>query len=83
MKVTVKLTGTLGKYLPPNAQGNEVEVELSNGETITSLIKKIGFPAEQKFIVSVNNDMVPASLRDTHVIQSQDQVTLIPPLKGG
>lgn len=83
MKVTVKLTGTLGKFLPPNAQGNEIEVELGNGETIASLIQKIGFPAEQKVIVSVNNDMVPASLRDTYVIQSQDQVTLIPPLKGG
>ena len=83
MKVTVKLVGTLSKYLPENADGTEIEVELNGNATIATLIEHLGFPAQQGYLLSVNGEMVPASERDSFVLQETDRVSIIPPLKGG
>lgn len=83
MQLTVKLVGTFAKYLPSPNQGNLVDVEVDSGTTAAQLVSILGLPEQQPFIVSVNDDIVPKSDRDSKVLKSTDSIKIIPPLKGG
>lgn len=75
MGIEIKLFATLAKYLPENAEDYPIE----DGETIRSLIQKLGLPEKDVTLMFVN------SLRsdpDTE-IKDKDRVGLFPPVGGG
>lgn len=75
MGIEIKLFATLAKFLPDNAEDYPIE----DGETIRSLIKKLGIPEDDVTLMFVN------SLRSDHdtKIQDKDRVGLFPPVGGG
>ncbi|MDE0309472.1 MAG: sulfur carrier protein ThiS [Acidiferrobacterales bacterium] len=83
MQLTVKLVGTFARYLPTPSQGNMVEIEVDDGTTAAQLAGILGLPETQPFMVSVNDEIVPKSDRESKVLQSTDSIKIIPPLKGG
>ena len=83
MRLTVKLVGTFAKYLPDGSQGNTVDLEVEAGTTATQLVNMLGLPEQQPFIVSVNDEIVSKSERSLKVLDSTDNIKIIPPLKGG
>ena len=83
MQLTVKLVGTFAKYLPNGSQGNTVDLEVETGTTALQLVDMLGLPEQSPFIVSVNDDIVPKSERSSKVLESTDNIKIIPPLKGG
>ena len=44
MQLTVKLVGTLGKYLPENSENNVTEINSEDKLTVVQLIQKLDFP---------------------------------------
>lgn len=75
MGIEIKLFATLAKFLPENAEDYPIE----DGETIRSLIQKLGLPEKDVTLMFVN------SLRsdpDTE-IKDKDRVGLFPPVGGG
>lgn len=75
MGIEIKLFATLAKFLPENADDYPIE----DGETVGSLIKKLGLPEDDVTLMFVN------SLRsdiDTE-IKDKDRVGLFPPVGGG
>ena len=83
MKLTVKLVGTFRKYLPRGSVGNTTEVETDDNVTVARLIQDLGLPADQRFIVSVNDNIVPIAERQSRSLDASDSIKFIPPLKGG
>ena len=83
MRLTVKLVGTLGKYLPENSAGNVTKIDIENSISIAKLIELLKLPADKPYIVSVNDNLVPASERQSYVVTESDNIKIIPPLKGG
>ena len=83
MQLTVKLVGTLGKYLPENSENNVTEINSEDNLTVVQLIQKLGLPADKPYIVSVNDEVLARADRQTYFLQDTDNVKIIPPLKGG
>ena len=83
MNLTVKLVGPLSRFLPAGSSGNETQVNAADGATVSDLIKMLGLPDDLKFIVSINDDIVPIQERQSRSLSSSDSIKIIPPLKGG
>ena len=75
MGIEIKCFATLAKYLPENGD----DYPIDPGETVLSLINKLGIPEKDVTIVFINN------LRSAvdSPISDGDRVGLFPPVGGG
>ena len=75
MDIELKLFATLAPYLPENSDNYPID----EGETIQSLIKKLGIPEKDVTLMFIN------SLRSSpdSEIADKDRVGLFPPVGGG
>ncbi len=83
MKINVKTAGLLGRYLPEHSGGNRVELEVAAGATPRDVIAQLGMPAEATYLVALNGEIVPAKERATRVLAEHDELSIMPPLRGG
>lgn len=81
MKVTVKMSGLIAKFVPGSGDG--VEVSLVDGATVTTVMTRLGLPGNETYLVIVNDSTVPKDKRATHKLSDGDRVAIVPPLKGG
>ena len=79
MKVKVKLYATLRRYFPEAELGESTLVEISEGATVSDLLKKIGIPKGETKIVLLNANKVKLDQR----LREGDLVVLFPPIGGG
>lgn len=75
MEIEIKLFATLAKYLPENAK----EYPIDDGETIRSLIEKLGIPEKDATLLFINS--AKATLDSE--INDKDRVGIFPPVGGG
>lgn len=75
MGIEIKLFATLTKYLPEN--GDDYPIE--EGETIGSIVEKLGIPVEDISLMFVNScrSSLETELKD------KDRVGIFPPVGGG
>jgi molybdopterin converting factor small subunit len=83
VQVELKLFATLMQYLPADARGHTVRVELPEGITIYELMEQFHVPREQAHLVVRNGVYVPFSERDSYKLQEGDVIALWPPVAGG
>lgn len=75
MGIEIKLFATLAHFLPENGD----DYPLAAGETVGSLIEKLGVPEDDVSLMFVNSLKVD---RD-HILQDKDRVGIFPPVGGG
>jgi sulfur-carrier protein len=79
MRLTIKLHGTLRKYLPAGSVGNAAVVEVPEGATIADVTERLGIPPDHtKMMVSGDE-----YLERTTVLHDGQEINLFPPLAGG
>ncbi len=79
MNITVKLHGTLRKYLPAGSAANAVVVDVPNGATVADVLSHLSVPpGHTKMMVAGNEQLEPAS-----VLHDGQELNLFPPLAGG
>lgn len=79
MQITVKLHGTLRKYLPAGSRDNFTVVDVPAGATIADVVHRLGIPPNHtKMMVSGDEH-----LEATSVLRDGQEVNLFPPLAGG
>lgn len=83
MEVSVTLFGGLRHYLPAGSSFNRCSIELDDGSSLESLLQKIQLPADRPYMVIVNDTKVAGDQFGEITIRSDDQVVLLPPIKGG
>jgi sulfur carrier protein ThiS len=83
MKITFKLFATLSDYLPPQKQGNIVELDVSEGSTIADLVKQFNLPMQLVHLVLVNGKYIKPEDRNTHLLIENDVLAIWPPVAGG
>ena len=83
MRITVKTGGVLGQYLPSGSEPNRAELDIEEGATPGDVMAKLGFPAERTYMVILNGTVVPKAERGTRVLADDDELSVLPPLKGG
>jgi sulfur carrier protein ThiS len=44
---------------------------------------QLGFPAERTYLVILNGTAIPKAERETRALTEDDELAILPPLKGG
>lgn len=71
----------MSDYLPADAVGGRVELELPEGAEFSSLASHLGIPESERFVVSINDTLVPEPLQ--HKLEEGDKVIIMAPLAAG
>jgi sulfur carrier protein ThiS len=83
MKVRVKTGGLLGQYLPPGSARNSAEIDVGEDATPLDVMRHLGLPLEQIYLVSLNGTLVHKGERGRRRLADGDQLVIMPPLRGG
>ena len=83
MEVTVTLFGGLRHFLPAGSSFNKCKLPLADGERLDALLQKLSIPANKAFIVIINDEKVAREDYADITIAPDDEVVLLPPIKGG
>lgn len=83
MRITVRTSGLLRKYLPPGSNGNLAQLDVAEGATPSHVMQRLGFPEERRYLVVVNGTAVPKAERESRPLAENDELAILPPIKGG
>lgn len=83
MEVTVKLFAILGKYLPPNATHNEVQMDIAEGTSVSQLMQQLHLPPELTHVAMINGIYIDPDDRDQTTFSPGDEFVVFPPVTGG
>ncbi|MGC9333757.1 MAG: MoaD/ThiS family protein [Anaerolineae bacterium] len=79
MKVSLKLFATFRQYLPPEAKGSVVELEVSPGTRVSELLSGAGVPLQESPMILVNGRGIDSD----QVLVEGDVVAVFPAMAGG
>ncbi len=79
MNISIKLYGTLGRYVAGYDHIKGISMSVENGTTVADLIDRLGIPVEGIGIVSINGTLSKAD----DVLPEDSQVKIFQPLAGG
>jgi thiamine biosynthesis protein ThiS len=83
MKITVKTAGLLGKHLPAGSVRNLAQLEVPEGATPADVIKQLGMSPDEPYLVARNGTLVPSNQRRICQLAENDNLAIMPPIKGG
>ncbi len=87
MKIRVKLYASLGTYLPEDIAegptGNEADMDVDDGATISGVFGGLGVPADLCHLVLVNGVFIAPGERDGYELCEADHLAVWPPIAGG
>lgn len=83
MRISLRTGGVLGQYLPPGSEKNRGTLEVEPGTTPRDVMEKLGFPAERTYLVILNGTAIPKAERESRALAEDDELAILPPLKGG
>ena len=83
MKLTVRTTGLLGKYLPEGSARNNGTVALAEHSTVRQLIDQLGIPDNGRCHVTLNGTLLQIDSWDSTVLSATDEIILMAPLSAG
>jgi sulfur carrier protein ThiS len=83
MDISVTLFGGLRHFLPAGSTFNKCTIVAEEGIGLDDLLQKIPIPANKPYIVILNDAKVSRENYAEISIQPNDQIVLLPPIKGG
>jgi sulfur carrier protein ThiS len=83
VKIQFRTGGQFVEHLPAGSSTNTAELEVADGATPMDVMRQLGMPSEENYLVSLNGEVVVISERDTRVLAENDHLAIMPPLKGG
>jgi len=83
MNVHLKLYATLGKYLPPGAKRNEIELKVADSTSVLDLLTSHNVPMETCHLILINGVFSPPANAANAKLKDGDAVAVWPPVAGG
>ena len=83
MDISVTLFGGLRHFLPAGSSFNKCSLKIDEGSRLDALLKLLPIPTEKRYIVIINDEKVSREDYPEITINSNDEVILLPPIKGG
>lgn len=83
MQVSVTLFGGLRHYLPAGSSFNKTTIDVDDSATLDQLLARVPIPPDKKFLVILNDERVAEQDYADIAIDADDEVVLLPPIKGG
>ena len=83
IKIQLKTGGLLGEYLPAGSARNTAEMEVDDDATPLDVMKQLGMPMEDNYMISLNGTVVTRKERSSQPLAENDRLVIMPPLNGG
>ena len=83
MEISVTLFGGLRHYLPAGSSFNKCKIDADDGASLATLLEKIPIPEEKPYLVILNDEKVARERYHEITVGADDEVVLLPPIKGG
>ena len=83
MDISVTLFGGLRHYLPAGSSFNKCTINIDDGSRLEVLLNCLPIPPEKNYIVIINDEKVSREDYADIAIQTNDEIVLLPPIKGG
>ena len=83
MKVTVKLFAMLRAKLPPDSDGEKVEVEIPAGATARQIIEQMEIPPQLAHLVMINGYHLLPDEIENRPLKAGETLSIFPPVAGG
>ena len=83
MDISVTLFGGLRHYLPAGSSFNKCLIAVDDDSSLAALLQKIPIPPDKPYMVILNDEKVTSDQFNEITIQVDDEVVLLPPIKGG
>jgi sulfur carrier protein ThiS len=85
VRVSVSLVGILQEYYPGaiDTEHGPVVQEAAPGTTVRAFISALGVPDELEYFIMVNGERVDQAAAQARALEDNDDVVLVPVLKGG
>ena len=83
MQVTVKLFGALRQYLPAGSGFNTCQLTIAQNPILTDVLGMLPIPERKAYLVIVNDKKLNREDYASTQIQENDEIVLLPPIKGG
>ena len=83
MDISVTLFGGLRHFLPAGSSFNKCKIDIDEGSTLEALLQKIPVPSDKPYMVILNDEKVASDKFGDITLKGEDEVVLLPPIKGG
>ncbi len=83
MKISFKTAGILVKYLPAGSKDRTAVLDVPPGATPLDVVEQLGMPADASYLMIHNGNSVPKAERAALTLSEGDNLSIMPPLKGG
>ena len=83
MEISVTLFGGLRHYLPAGSSFNKCSIAVDDGSSLETLLQKVPVPSDKPYMVILNDEKVTSDQYAEVTVQGDDEVVLLPPIKGG
>ncbi len=82
MKITIKFFSSLMDYLPDTAEGNALELTVSDNQTPNQLLDRYKVPHQEAQMMMCNGAFLPVEDRDRPLCDG-DVLSIWPTIQGG
>lgn len=79
MKVRLKLIATYRQFLPAEAKGNTITLDVSPGTSIADILNNYNIPLDEASVILVNG----TTQSPEYVLKEGDTLTAFPAMAGG
>jgi sulfur carrier protein ThiS len=83
MDISVTLFGGLRHFLPAGSSFNKCRLSLEPDSRLEDLLRQLPIPADKPYIVIINDEKVSREDYADITVKSDDEIVLLPPIKGG
>ena len=78
MKIIVRTTSRLERFLPAGRTDSLVELDAADGATVFDVMERLGLPDERGYCLILNGDIVPDARRRSTALSDNDELTILP-----
>ena len=83
MQVNVKLFGALREYLPIGSGFNNCQLTTTEHSFLSDVLQLLPIPDNKAYLVILNDEKINRQNYDSTQLNENDEVVLLPPIKGG
>ncbi len=83
MNIRVRTGGMLGEHLPPGSSRNRADLDVMTPATPHTVMTQLGIPTDKPYLVAVNGKVVPPSALASQPLGPDDELSILPALRGG
>ena len=83
MQVSVKLFGALREYLPAGSSFNSCQLTIAANTMLEDILGQLPIPEQKAYLVIINDEKINRENYASTQINENDEIVLLPPIKGG